>query len=146
MLLKSIPVKLIYALAFIFIAINSVLIYFEFFWFSLLPAALALFFLSVFALDKVLWFVVLATPLSFSLENLEIGGIGMFVPTEPLMFMIMVIFFFRLISDQTFDRKILLHPLTVAILDKSRLADRNRISPVQCRKFLLSSFWRACGS
>jgi putative inorganic carbon (HCO3(-)) transporter len=105
----------IYLLAFAFIAINCLFLYAEVFWLALLPVAIALLLTAVISLDKLMWFVVFCTPLSFNIENLEIGGIGMYVPTEPLMFYIMVIFFIKQLYDRQFDARIIYHPISIAI-------------------------------
>ena len=63
-----------------------------------------------------LLFVVLATPLSLNIEEFAIGGVGMFLPTEPLMFGVMIIFFLRLLYERKFDYRIIQHPITLSIL------------------------------
>ena len=62
----------------------------EWYYLALLPFVLVLIFMAFFNLDKLMWLVVFCTPLSLNLEELEIGGIGMYLPTEPLMFGIML--------------------------------------------------------
>ena len=101
----------------LFVLINSILIAKEFFYFSLLPMALLLGWALLTSLDKLVLFIVFATPLSISLEDLDIGGIGFFIPTEPLMFGIMVLFFIKLgLEKNVVDRKLLRHPVTIAII------------------------------
>ncbi len=103
-------------LSFLFIMTNGVLIAMEIYWFSLVPFAIALGLMAFLALDKLMLFIVFATPLSLSIEQFALGGIGMFLPTEPLMFGVMIIFFLRLIYERKFDYKILQHPITLTIL------------------------------
>ena len=92
----------------LFVLINSILIAKEFFYFSLLPIALLLVWTLVTSLDKLVLFIVFATPLSISLEDLDIGGVGFYVPTEPLMFGIMILFFIKLgLEKNVVDRKML---------------------------------------
>lgn len=103
-------------LSFLFIMTNGVLIAMEIYWFSLVPFAIALGLMAFLALDKLMLFIVFATPLSLSIEQFALGGVGMFLPTEPLMFGVMIIFFLRLIYERKFDHKILQHPITITIL------------------------------
>lgn len=103
-------------LSFLFIMTNSALIALEQYWFSAIPFALVLFMLAFVATDKLMWFIVFTTPLSLNLEELEFAGVGMFLPTEPLLFGVMVIFFLKLLYDRVFDMKVLRHPVTFAIL------------------------------
>jgi O-antigen ligase len=97
------------------VAINCLLLYNEVYWFALLPVGIALLLTAFVSLDKLMWFVVFCTPLSFNIENLELGGIGMYVPTEPLMFYIMVVFFVKQLYERTFDRRIIYHPISIAV-------------------------------
>lgn len=62
-----------------------------------------------------MWFIVFATPLSLNLEDMEFGGIGMYLPTEPLMFGVMILFFLKLIYDKGFDSRIVKHPVSIAV-------------------------------
>jgi len=103
-------------LSFLFIMANSALIAMEQYWFSIVPFALVLMMLAVVATDKLMWFIILTTPLSLNLEELEFGGIGMFLPTEPLLFGLMLIFFLKLFYDRTYDWNVLRHPITIAIM------------------------------
>jgi putative inorganic carbon (HCO3(-)) transporter len=114
-LLNAIKPYYIYLFSFLFIALNSYLIVKEFYYLAILPFALALVFMTFFHLDKLMWFIVFATPLSLNLEELELGGIGMYLPTEPLMFGVMILFFLKLIYDKGFDNRITKHPITLAI-------------------------------
>ncbi len=108
--------QIIYVASAIFIALNAMFLYLEMYWFTLIPVALLLVFLAFFAIDKLFMFVVFMTPLSLNLENLELGGVGMYIPTEPLMFGIMLILLIRLIWDKKIDRIPLKHPITLAIV------------------------------
>ena len=108
--------NMVLILSFLFIMTNGVLIAMENYWFSLVPFALALGLMAFLALDKLMLFVVLATPLSLNIEEFAIGGVGMFLPTEPLMFGVMIIFFLRLLYERKFDYRIIQHPITLSIL------------------------------
>ena len=103
-------------LSFMFIMTNSALIAMEQYWFSVVPFALVLMMLAFVATDKLMWFIVFTTPLSLNLEELEFGGVGMFLPTEPLLFGVMLIFFLKLLYDKTYDKEVLNHPITIGIL------------------------------
>lgn len=134
----------IYFFSFIFIAINSYLIANEFFYLALLPFILALIFMSLFNLDKLMWFVVFCAPFSLNLEELDIGGIGMYLPTEPLMFGIMLLFFLKLLLTGTMDRRIVYHPVTIAILFNLAwifITSLTSEMPIVSFKFLLSRMW-----
>ncbi len=134
----------IYIACGIFIVLNAVLISFEFFYLPLLPVALFLVLLSLLSLDKLVLFIVFCTPLSVNLPDVGIGGIGLTLPTDPLLFGAMLLFFFKLVMEQKFDRQIMKHPLTIAItinLLWIGLATITSEMPMVSLKFFLSRLW-----
>ncbi len=143
-MLNAIKPYYIYILSFLFIALNSILIINEFYYLALLPAALAIVFLAFFNVEKLMWFIVFTTPLSINLEELSLGGIGMYLPTEPLMFGIMILFFLKLIYDKGFDSRIVKHPITIAVfiyLGWISLTIFTSEMPIVSLKFLVSRLW-----
>ncbi len=131
-------------LSFLFIMTNSALIAMEQYWFSIVPFALVLLLMAFVATDKLLWFIVFTTPLSLNLEELDFAGVGMFLPTEPLLFGVMVIFFLKLLYDRVFDLKVLRHPITIAILINITwilITTITSTMPLVSIKFLLSRMW-----
>jgi O-antigen ligase len=142
--LKALKTYWIYIFSFVFIVLNSYLVIKEFYYLALIPCALALVFMAFFRLDKLMWFIVFSTPLSINLEELDIGGIGMYIPTEPLMFGVMLLFFFKLLHEKKFDSKIMKHPITLAILVNLVWIVITSITsemPVVSFKFLLARVW-----
>ena len=98
-----------YGLSILFILINAVFTYFEFYYFNLIPAALLIVLLALFSLDKLILFVVFLTPLAINLQNLE-GGLGLSLPTEPIIFGIMIIFILKQLHKNTMDSRVMNHP------------------------------------
>ena len=143
-MLKALKPYSIYFFSFLFIVLNSVLIANEFYYIALVPFALALIYLALYDVEKLLWFVVITTPVSINLEDLAFGGIGMYLPTEPLMFGVMILFFIKLIADKKFDKRIIQHPVTIIIgLQLLWLLFTTITSemPIVSLKFLLSRLW-----
>lgn len=143
-MLRLLKTYWIYLFSFIFIAVNSVLIANEFYYLAIIPFVLVIIFMAFFNLDKLMWFVVFSTPLSLNIEELAIGGIGMYLPTEPLMFGIMILFFLKLIHSSSFDKKIIYHPITLAIFVNLIWIFITSITsemPVVSFKFLLARLW-----
>ncbi|MBI2279274.1 MAG: O-antigen ligase family protein [Bacteroidetes bacterium] len=143
-MLSAIKPYYIYLLSFLFIALNSVLIIYEFYYLAILPFVLAIVFLAFFNVEKLMWFIVFATPLSLNLEELELGGIGMYLPTEPLMFGVMILFFLKVVYDKGFDQRILRHPVSIAIfihLAWLLITTFTSEMPIISLKFLVSRLW-----
>lgn len=99
----------------IFIAVASVAGAYEFYYLWGLPIVVAVVGVALFKLDWLLLAIVFFTPLSQNLEKLEFG-LGVYLPTEPLMFGAMLVFFAKVLYDWKYDMTILKHPLSVAIL------------------------------
>jgi O-antigen ligase len=143
-MLKKVQSNQLVLITILFIIINSVLIVNEFFLFGLGTLFLAIVFLAFFSIKKLLLLIVFCTPLSFSLESLDFGGIGMFVPTEPMLFGVLLLFFLKLVSGQRIDMKIINYPITIAILFYITWGFITTITsemPVISFKFLLSRLW-----
>lgn len=100
-----------------FILLNAMLMTREIYWLNVLPAALLIGWAVIAATDKVLLFIVFATPLSINLEQLALGGIGVAIPTEPLMVVLMLLFVLKLaLEGHVLDPRILRHPVTLVLL------------------------------
>jgi putative inorganic carbon (hco3(-)) transporter len=83
---------------------------------SFLPLVFAVVLLAVYSVDRLLLLVVLLTPISLSLTHLFPGlPVDLYLPTEPLLFGILLLFILKISSDHHFDRSILRHPVTIMI-------------------------------
>jgi putative inorganic carbon (HCO3(-)) transporter len=98
----------------LFILINSWLTADEFYYFPVLPLVVLIIFSALVALDRLIFFILFCIPLSLTLEFSEFAALT--VPTEPLLFGVMLVFLFRLMYEGGFDIKITKHPVTLAIL------------------------------
>lgn len=134
----------IYLASFLFIALNSYLFYINFTYLALLPLGIALIFMAFFHIEKLMWFIIFATPLSFVLEIGGHGGIGMSLPTDPLMFGVMLLFLFKLIYHKSYDKKIVKHPVTIAIVVYLLwifITSITSTMPVVSFKFFVAKLW-----
>jgi len=114
-----------------------------------LPLAFGIILLAVFAFDKLIYLVVFCTPLSLPLSELVPGlSFDMFLPTEPLLFGILLIFILKFFASGKFDREIMWHPVTLAIyftLFWILVTSVTSSMPVVSFKFLLSRIWFIVG-
>jgi len=106
----------VYVLSFIFILVNAVFIYKENLLFNIVPLAVLVILFAIFSLKKLFYIVLFLVPLSVPLKdlipNLEFD---MFLPTEPLLVGILLLFLFKILIERKFDRNIALHPVSIAI-------------------------------
>ena len=101
----------------LFVLVNAVLVANEFYWFTALPAVLLVIWALVGSLDRLLFFIVFATPLSINLEQLDLGGVGVSLPTEPLMVGVMLLFLLKLgLEKDVVPKAVWRHPITMIIV------------------------------
>ena len=144
MMSNALTAKWLYIFSAIFIALMGVGIYYEFFYVLLLPFALTILWAAIYKLDYLIFFVILFTPFSINLEELELGGIGMYLPTEPLLFGILILFLFKLLSGKSIDKKILTHPVSYIIyayLAWMTLTSVTSELPIVSIKYLTTRMW-----
>jgi O-antigen ligase len=141
--LASKNTKLILGLSILFILINAICTYFEFYYLNLLPIGILLILLAIFSLDKLILLVVFLTPLSINLQKIE-GGLGLSLPAEPIIFGILLIFIFKQLHEFSIDRKLLKHPVTIAIIINLIWIALTCITsemPFVSFKFLIARIW-----
>lgn len=115
MVLEKKNIKWLYLILGLFMILNSVLIVKEMFWASLLlPLGLLTALLYIYGLDKLLLLIVFLTPIAVNIRDFDFG-VGVSLPTEPLLFGVLVVYLVRQILQGTYDKRILRHPVTIAI-------------------------------
>ena len=105
----------VYGASAVFIAANAYLFLHDKLWGLAVPFLLMLLILYIFSLDKVLLLITFLTPLAVNLKDAEFG-IGISLPSEPLMFGVLLLFLLKLIHERFYDHKIMKHPVTIAIV------------------------------
>ncbi len=112
---KKTKIFLVYLAAFLFIAVNMYLVVTkDFYYFFGLPIILLVLYYFLFSIDKILLLIAFVTPLSINFEDFE-AGLGISLPSEPLLFGVMVLFFAHILYYKDFDRKVAYHPISLTI-------------------------------
>jgi putative inorganic carbon (HCO3(-)) transporter len=136
---------LVYGVSFVFIALNAFLIAKEFFYFSLIPLALLIVLISIYALDKMVMITVFVTPLSIQLSDIVKGyDFDLSLPSEPLLIGILLFFIMKYLFERQFDRRILYHPVSIAILLNLvwiLITSITSTMPLVSFKFLTARIW-----
>jgi len=136
---------LFYAVAFLFVAVNLFFIAQDIYYIAFLPVILLFILAGFVSLDKVLLAVVFFTPLSVRLDDIFPAiPVNLYLPTEPLLIGILFLFICKLLLDGYFDKKILVHPLSIAIYINVGwifLTSFTSTLPVVSFKFFLSRIW-----
>jgi putative inorganic carbon (HCO3(-)) transporter len=136
-------------ISFLFIVLNAYFVIQEKFEFLLLPFLLIICYLALFKMDSLIKLVVFLTPLSISLSEIKEGAaIDMALPTEPILFGLLLIFVIKLFKDGAFDPRIIRHPVTIAILINVgwiAFTSIPSVHPLISAKFLLGRIWFLVG-
>ncbi len=108
-----------------------------------LPFGLLFLLLYFFALDKLIWLIVFFTPLAVTIKDANFG-LGVSLPTEPLMAGVLVLFIIKLFFDWRFDKKFINHPISIVLFIQLLWMLITTVSselPVVSVKYLVSRLW-----
>ena len=110
-----------------------------------LPVILLIFLAAVYSFDKIIYVVVFFAPLSIPLHEVMPGfGFDMYLPTEPLLFGLLILFVLKILQERTFDQNILFHPISLVIylnLFWILITSITSTMPSVSFKFLLARIW-----
>ena len=101
-----------------FVVFNTYLIGNERYWGVLIPLFLALIAMALLRLDILLTAVAFLTPLSTSLKELGIYnpiGVEMALPTEPILFGLMLVAWVKMFRDKMLFKGLYAHPISMAV-------------------------------
>lgn len=132
-----------------FVLVNAVFIAFEVYYLPLLPVLLLFVLVGFTRLDVLLLSIVFFAPLSLQLSNIVEGiGVDLYLPTEPLLAMLLVLYILRYLGGLRTDIKILRHPVTIAIyfhLAWMAITIISSSDPLVSFKFFISRLWFIIG-
>jgi putative inorganic carbon (hco3(-)) transporter len=136
---------IVLVLSLLFVLVNAKLITIGIPWLNILPIIIWIVILALFSLDNLMFLLVFLVPLSVPLYRLVEGlPVNLSLPTEPIIIGIMLLFFIKLFLDDNFDKKIIFHPVSVAILFNLvwiLIASFTSEMPLVSFKFFLSRLW-----
>lgn len=142
-MISNIQLRWFYLIGVLFLALNVVCYIFDFYYIAALPLIPIFLYLLIHKTDKLILFLAFATPLSIPFKDIG-GGIGMSLPTEPLIVLLFGGVLFKLISGKTFDLKILKNPIVLVALINMLWLYITSISsthPIVSLKYSLSYTW-----
>lgn len=110
------PKVLLWGILISFIALNSIMLAFEIFYIPLIPLVLLFLALGLIAADKFLLVIIFFVPVSVPLSRLVNGlSIDMYLPTEPLLASLLLLYLIKYLLGERVDLKVLRHPVSLAI-------------------------------
>jgi len=138
-----IKLYVIYGSSLAFLALNIYLFLHDKYWGILLPLLLLMAILYTFSMEKVMMLITFLTPLAVNLKSSDFN-VGISLPTEPMLFAVMIIFLFKLLLDGGYDRRIMRHPVSIAIVINLIwifITCFTSELPVVSIKFMVSRLW-----
>jgi putative inorganic carbon (hco3(-)) transporter len=106
----------LYIISALFIAANMIFVYNDSLVLNAIPFAIILGFLAFFSLDKLLIAIMFFVPISIELsEFVPHIPLNMSLPTEPFLMLTLGMFLLKIITEKRFDKKVLAHPISIAI-------------------------------
>ncbi|MCK9218999.1 MAG: O-antigen ligase family protein [Bacteroidales bacterium] len=111
---SNVRITILYVICAVFIGFNCYYVYREIYWLLLLPIFLVILYLYFFSLDKILFLITFLTPIAINITQFDFN-VGISIPSEPLMFGVLLIFIVKMVYDNNLDGKIWRHPLTLII-------------------------------
>jgi putative inorganic carbon (HCO3(-)) transporter len=135
----------VYLFTFLFIAMNAFLIAREFYYFSFVPLLMLIVLMAFYSLDKLVYVAVFVTPLSIQLSDILKGyEFDLSLPSEPIIIGIMLFFLLKYLFEGKFDRRIMRHPVSIAIwlnIAWIFITCITSTMPLVSFKFLVSRIW-----
>ena len=134
----------IFILSLLFIGVNGFFIFKDNYFLNALPFALIIIYLAVFYIKTTFLLLVFLTPLSINLEEFTEGKIGLFLPTEPILFGLLLLFIMRQLYNPFVPKGTWSHPITLSLLFYLFWVFFTSITstdPVVSFKFLLMKSW-----
>ena len=133
------------ALVLIYLAVDMYFTSREIYYLNILPVVVLIFYLALARLDIIYFIIVFLTPLSVSLIHIiPSSPIDFYIPTEPLLFGILLILIYKMVKEGNSDRKLWNHPVTYAILFNIFWLFMTSITscmPLVSFKYLLARIW-----
>jgi putative inorganic carbon (HCO3(-)) transporter len=142
--LDKFTIRWFVATAVAFVALICYGVYIENFYVMVMPIALIIIYAAFFHLEKLMLFAVFCTPLSMNIEEFGAEDIGLHLPTEPILFGILVVFLIRNFHKSMIDKKFLMHPVTIAVivyLVWMMLSCVTSENPIISWKYYLARLW-----
>lgn len=106
---------IIFGITLLFLVANSILIYNDNYLLNLLPIALIILYTVIFHLETAFLITVFLTPLSVNIEEFTSYQIGLFLPTEPILFGMMLLIIIKEIKHPIIDKEFWKHPIIIAL-------------------------------
>ena len=141
---EKVKIVWVYILTALFLIANLYLVLQkDMFWLFLLPLGLIVMYYYLVSLDKVVLIITFFTPFAVNISDLAMG-LGVSLPTEPMMFGVLLMFTANLIFENKYDKRLTNHPISYVIymgLLWMLLTALTSELPIVSIKYIVSRLW-----
>ncbi len=141
---EKVKILWVYVLTALFLAVNFYLVLQkDVYWLFLLPVVLIVLYYYLTSLDKIILLITFLTPLAVNIQDMDMG-LGISLPTEPLMFGVLLLFIANLLFENRYDKRIATHPISYIIylqLLWMLFTSLTSEMPIVSLKYLVSRLW-----
>ena len=133
-----------FILSLLFIGLNAFFIFQDNYFLNAIPFVLIIIYLAIYHLQTTFLLVAFLTPFSVNLEEFTEGKIGLFIPTEPILFGLMLLVIFRQLYKPFIPNYVWKHPITWTLgfyLFWVFFTSITSSDPLVSFKFLLMKSW-----
>ncbi|MFM7023122.1 MAG: O-antigen ligase family protein [Flavobacteriales bacterium] len=126
-----------------FILCTSICLYFERFEIFLLPFIALIVYLALFKLDLLYMITIALVPVSVNLNDIGLG-VGMAIPTDPILFGLLLFVIIKTIYDGGFDKQVIFHPVSIFLIIQLAWVFITALTstiPMVSFKYLISQMW-----
>lgn len=115
-MIKKLPANFgIYFFTALFFAMGSYFVMLDMSYVYMSSAGFIMLYIAVFYPEKTYMMLALFAPLSVNIEEFS-DSLGMFIPTEPLLFGFMLLLLYQSTYQKIYDKRIWKHPITIAVI------------------------------
>lgn len=124
--------------------VNAYLFFNDNYFLNALPLVLVIAYIAIFHTPTAFLLTAFLTPLSVNLEAFTDGQIGLYLPTEPILFGLMLLMIFKEIKSPIMVKEFWKHPITISLgfyLMWVFITSITSAQPMVSFKFLLMKLW-----
>lgn len=128
----------------LFMGVNAYFIFNDNYFLNAIPLVLVIAYIAIFHTTSAFLLTVFLTPLSINLEEFTHGKIGLYLPTEPILFGLMLLIILKELKSPIMSKEFWRHPITLSIgfyLMWVFMTSITSAQPLVSFKFLLMKLW-----
>ena len=107
--------RIVFWISIFFTCLSVGLVYFDVYYLFLLPIILFASIVFLFKPDVVFYSLAFLVTLSINPKDVDLGHLSLSIPTEPMLFLLVLIFVYYLVSEKNINTKIFTHPFSILI-------------------------------